>query len=287
MKKKISNLIFPILKKIKNYILEIINALKKTEMNILPGNIAFFFVLALVPAFTIIVYFASFFNLSIDLIIELVNDYIPNQLGSALISILSGKGFDTSLGLWMVFSLIISSNGTYAIVSASNILYGVSNSNILKDRIKSFVLLILLLLTILFLIIFPILGSHILELIKQTKLLSLVIDNIIVIFNIIKWPLTLLILYFNIKLMYTISPNKTIKSSETTIGALTTTILWSVGTAVFSYYLTYFSTYDLLYGPLSSIIIVMIWIYFLSFVFVLGIVINTIKYKTNEKDNNN
>lgn len=282
MKKKVISKISHIYIKVKNYIIEIINALKKTEMNILPGNIAFFFVLALIPAFTIIVYLASFFNLSIDLIIDLVNKFIPNQLGTALVSVLSGKGFDTSIGLWMVFSLIISSNGTYAIVCASNILYSVSDNNIIKDRIKSFVLLLLLLLTILFLLIFPIFGSHILELIKQTELLNLIIDNLIVIFNIIKWPLTLLILYFNIKLMYTIAPNKNVKSSETTIGAVTTTILWTVGTAVFSYYLTYFSTYDLLYGPLSSIIIVMIWIYFLSFVFVLGIAINTIKYKVIE-----
>lgn len=282
MKKKVINKINNIYNKVKNYIIEIINALKKTEMNILPGNIAFFFVLALIPTFTIIVYLASLFNLSIDLIIDLVNKFIPNQLGVALVSVLSGKGFDTSIGLWIVFSLIISSNGTYAIVCASNILYSVTDNNVLKDRVKSFILLFLLLLTILFLLIFPIFGSNILELIKKTELLSLVIDNLIVIFNIIKWPLTLLILYFNIKLMYTIAPNKNVKSSETTIGAITTTILWTVGTAIFSYYLTYFSTYDLLYGPLSSIIIVMIWIYFLSFVFVLGIAINTIKYKRVE-----
>ncbi len=279
MKKKVISEISHIFEKVKNYVIEIISALKKTEMNILPGNIAFFFVLALIPAFTIIVYLASFFNLSIDLIIDLVNKFIPNQLGTVLVSVLSGKGFDTSIGLWMIFSLIISSNGTYAIVCASNILYSVTENNIIKDRIKSFVLLLLLLITILFLLIFPIFGSRILELIKQTQLLNLITDNLIFIFDIIKWPLTFLILYFNIKVMYTIAPNKNIKSYETTIGAMTTTILWTVGTAIFSYYLTYFSTYDLLYGPLSSIIIVMIWIYFLSFAFVLGIAVNTIKYK--------
>ena len=39
-----------------------------------------------------------------------------------------------------------------------------------------------------------------------------------------------------------------------------------------------FSKYDIIYGGLSSITVLLIWIYALCFILVLGIVINTLKY---------
>ena len=98
--------------------------------------------------------------------------------------------------------------------------------------------------------------------------------------------MTFLIIYFNIKLIYTISPSKSIKSSTTSYGAMTTTFLWVLVTAIFTYYLKHFARYDILYGNLSSLIILMIWVYLLCYIFVLGMAINSTKYNKNEKDNN-
>ena len=90
------------------------------------------------------------------------------------------------------------------------------------------------------------------------------------------------IVYFNIKLIYTIAPSKNIRSEETTYGAMFTTIMWLFATLVFKFYLEYFARYDILYGNLSAIIIMMVWIYFLSYVFVLGIAINVSRKEEQE-----
>ena len=68
-------------------------------------------------------------------------------------------------------------------------------------------------------------------------------------------------------------------SKHTTLGAFITTILWMLSSVIFGYYLEYFANYDILYGNLSSIIILMIWLYAVSFIFVLGMIINTSYYK--------
>ena len=101
-----------------------------------------------------------------------------------------------------------------------------------------------------------------------------IVNELITIFNIIKWPITYIIIYFNIKLIYTISPNKDIKSKDTTYGSLFTTTLWVVATLIFKFYLKYFARYDILYGNLSSIIITMIWLYLLSYIFIFGMALN-------------
>ena len=85
------------------------------------------------------------------------------------------------------------------------------------------------------------------------------------------------------KLIYTIAPSKKIASSSTTYGAIFTTVIWTVATAVFSSYLKHFANYDVIYGNLSSIIILMMWLYIISYVFVMGIAINAVVYEERNK----
>ena len=55
--------------KIKFYIKRAFRTFNQMEMRILPGNIAFFFVLAMVPMVTLVAIIASYFHISIDTII--------------------------------------------------------------------------------------------------------------------------------------------------------------------------------------------------------------------------
>lgn len=268
--------------KIKGYFKKLIKILKKPEMAILPANIAFYIILAIIPMLTILVLLASSFDISIDLVGNLVKGIMPEQVSEVIIDVISGKGFDRNVGLFNVMAFVLASNGTNAIIITSNALYKIRNSDWIKDRISSFILLIIIIILFVFLMVVPVFGESILSLMKKASILEAYADEAIIIFNIIKWPLTIFIIYFNIKLIYTISPSKNIKSSETTYGAMFTTIMWLIATAVFRFYLEYFARYDILYGNLSSIIILMVWVYFLSYIFVLGMAINVSRKEEQE-----
>ena len=118
-------------------------------------------------------------------------------------------------------------------------------------------------------------GNKIINLISD----SYIAKELLTILRFLKWPITFLIIYCNLKLIYTIAPSEQILSKDTTYGALFTTVIWTIATAIFSYYLQYFARYDIIYGNLSSLIILMIWIYLLAYVFVFGMAINTINMK--------
>ena len=265
------------MQKTKKYLKKLIKILKKPEMSILPSNIAFNIILAIIPLLTIIVLIASYFDLSIDLITKLIKGMMPEQVSSAIIDVISGKGFDTNVGISNILAFFLASNGTYAIINASDALYKIDNKDEIKKRISSLIILIIIIMLLLFLAIVPIFGENIINLMHQAKILDVYVDEITIIFNILKWPLTLFIIYFNIKLIYTIAPSKRIESKETTIGALFTTIMWIIATAIFKFYLAYFARYDILYGNLSTLIIMLVWCYFLSYIFVLGMAINVSK----------
>ena len=268
--------------KIKGYLKKLLAILKKPEMAILPSNIAFNIILAIIPLLTTIVLIASYFDISIDLVTKLVENIMPVQVSSVIIDVISGKGFDTNIGISNFIAFFLASNGTYAIINASDALYKIDNKDDIKKRVSSLVILVIIIMLLLFLVVVPVFGENIINLMHKAKILGYYVDEIIFVFNIIKWPLTLLIIYFNIKLIYTIAPSKNIKSKETTIGALFTTIMWIISTVIFKFYLTYYARYDILYGNLSSIIIMLVWCYFLSYIFVLGMAINVSRREEQE-----
>jgi len=268
--------------KIKGYSKKLFKILKKPEMAILPANIAFYIILAIIPLLTIVVLIASYFNISIDLISDLVKNIMPDGVSDIIVEVISGKGFDKNVGLFNIIAFILASNGTYAIITTSNTLYKIKNSDYLKDRISSIILLIIIIILFVFLIVVPIFGENIINLMTNAKLLTNYADEIVVLFNISKWPVTIIIIYFNIKLIYAVAPSKNIKSEETTYGALFTTIGWILSTIIFKFYITYFARYDILYGNLSTIIIMMVWIFVLSYIFVFGMAINVSRGEEQE-----
>ena len=268
---------------VKNYFKKLYAILKKPEMSILPANIAFYFVLALIPLFTIMIFLASSFSISSDTAINLITDMFPKTLSDTIINLISSNSFNSHINILLFIAFIIATNGTYAIVVSSNTLYKIDKRDVVKDRIKAVILLIIILMLLLFLIAVPILGRQILELLRNIDALTNIVPKLIFVYNILKWPMTFLIIYFNLKLVYAIAPSKQIDSVDTTEGAFFTTVCWVFATALFSYYVNNFARYDALYGNLSTIIILMIWIYAISFIFVLGMAINTLKYNNCDK----
>ena len=263
----------------KKYIKKVLKILSLNELRILPSYLSYNFVLAIIPTFTIILLIASFFSISIDSVLKLINDTIPNYIGDVIVNIISSKNYTFPVGLLTLVTLYVSSRGMYAIVEASNTLYKVPNRSVTKDRLKSVLILLLLILSILILILIPILGSRLLDFLGRHNIIT---SNITNLYRVLKWPITFWVIFINVILIYLISPSVKLKIKDVVVGAFTTTILWILFTVIFSHYLTYFTKYDILYGGLSGVIVLLIWIYFLSYILILGIVINTRKYNKIE-----
>ena len=70
------------------------------------------------------------------------------------------------------------------------------------------------------------------------------------------------------------APDKKVPSNSVNGGAIFTTILWIGITALYSYYINNFANYSVFYGSLANIVVLMLWIYFLSYFFVIGMAMN-------------
>jgi membrane protein len=264
-------------KKMRRFIRRILFTIGRPEMAILPGQLAFFFVLSLVPIVSLIGVLASVFNVSADKVFEFLNVSFSADVTNAINVVLQGKGFDSNIGLFLFSAFIIASNGMYSIVVASNILYGVENKNYIRLHIKAILLTLIVIGLIIFNLVVPAFGGQIINLIRNSSVSPDVIDRIYWMYNILKYPLSFIFIYFNIKLIYTVAPDIKIYSKDVTYGAVFTSLIWILATRIFSYYVGHFARYDVFYGSLSNIVALMFWVYILCYVLVLGMALNASK----------
>ncbi|MCI8777816.1 MAG: YihY/virulence factor BrkB family protein [Bacilli bacterium] len=266
-------------KRIKAILKKLYCIIRKPEMLILPANLAFFLVLSVVPIFILIGLIASTFSLSLDVVLDFIGENLPSQVTELLATFISGKGIDFNVGFFTITAFILASNGPHSIIVTSNTLYNFEQGSYLNRRIKAIILTILLVTLFIFIIVVLAFGNIILKAIFEIGVLKNVSNFAYSLFVYLKWPIAFFIIFFSIKLIYTIAPDKSVPSKYVNKGAIFTTLGWILTTAIYSYYVSHFSKYDIFYGSLSNIIILMMYIYFLSYILVLGIAINSNSYE--------
>ena len=121
-------------------------------------------------------------------------------------------------------------------------------------------------------------GNIILKTLVQTEIIKGLGLDIYGYYSIFKWPAAFILLFVSLKTIYTIALDDKQPSKSMNKGALFSTILFLLVTALFSWYTTELVDYSLFYGSLSSFIVLLLWIYLLSYVVLLGIGINSKKY---------
>lgn len=270
------------MKRIKRILKQMFSIICRPEMKILPGNVAFFLVLSVVPIITLIGVICSVMSISTDTLSSFMNQYFPEQISSILVPYFSGQGVNLNVILFTIIGFFVSSNGAHAIIIASNRLYQVEDSSFLKKRLKAFNMSILLVLSIVFMLLFLAFGSKIMDFLTS-KILGKFSNIVYYTYLIIKWPIGLLFIFIIVKLIYTLAPDKKVKSRYVNKGAIFTTISWVLVTFGYGYYATNIANYSLFYGNLSSIVIMMFWIYLIAYILVIGIVINITGYEMNEE----
>ncbi len=278
---KVKNEISHAKSSVKDFFSNFYRVLRRPEMIVLPGNLAFFFVLAIIPSLGLISFAAGLLNLSTDFIYN----FIAGAFNEEVANLILGLNIPREMGLGLIITLLvglyIASNGADALIIASNTIYGIKNKGWFRRRFKALILTFLIVLLLVFMLIIPIFGETIMSLMEEVKLNTIVSDRVISVFSFLKGPAYWLIIFIIIKTLYSVAPDKKARKRVINYGAWFTTFGWIIGTKLFSLYVNNIANYKILYGGLATIVVLMIWLYFLSYIFTIGIALNS------EKDENN
>lgn len=260
--------------KVKEFISRFNKVINRPEMIILPGQLAFFLMLAIIPTLTLITYGASVLNLNTDVLYDFLQKAFSSDIADMLLSTSNATNAGLKLTIIILVCYYIASGGTASVIVTSNTIYGIKNGNWFKRRFKSFIMAFIFVLIIVFLLIIPIFGDQIVNLIEKVNMNQDITNIVVAVFGYLKSPIMWIFLFLLIKILYILAPDKYIKSHNTNYGAIFTTITWILTTYIYSFYINHIANYSALYGSLTSICILMIWFFFISYFFVVGMALN-------------
>lgn len=263
--------------KIRGSINENIKLMSTPLMSILPGQISFFVILSIIPLVSLLVMFASKLSLSFDAVTGFINHYLPSGVAGIILSIFEGQRVGTLDIVFIITAFYIAAKATHSIIIASTEIYNGKQRNFVRTRIKAILMLMILIFLVLSLIGVLTVGSRIIAYIAEVN--GSISPYVTTVYNIVKWPFVFFMIFIAIKIIYTIAPNVTIPSKSVNKGALFTAIVWGITTFVYTFYVTNLANYTKFYGNLSNLIILMMWIYWMCYIFVLGMTMN--EYKLN------
>ncbi|MFN8310981.1 MAG: YihY/virulence factor BrkB family protein [Chitinophagales bacterium] len=277
--------------------------IKKNSLAVRSKSIAFSFFLSLFPALLFIIglipYFLALFS-SQDINSYLrglvksispsadVFQFLWNFIGP-VISDVSKKRPSLLTGTFLL-TLFLMTNGVVAMMSSFDKAYhNYKKRTGLQTRMVA--LKISLLLSVMFILsmVLVVMGEDFLNWVF--KLLHIQNMYTRALFVFIRYISIILLFFFSISLVYYYGPAHTKKYRFISAGATITTVLSIITSLGFSYYLSHWGRFGKLYGPIGTIMIIMIWLQINAFVLLVGYEINAAIYyhhsirqqnKTNE-----
>lgn len=258
----------------KNKAIKLGELITSKEFQILPGNIAYSLCVSIIPIISIIIYLLSSFNISSAVINNALLEVVPKTLIDFIKPLFSTDASANQI-ITIAISIFVITNGCNTIIATSNSVFDVESKIGIKRIVKSMLLAILLVLLLAFILIVPLFGKTIINVVGMFT--TFVSENEAIInklYTVLQMPVSLIVMYFAIKLIYVIAPDDKIKGKYVTKGAAFTTIAWLLVTILFSAYINNIADYNIVYGSLANVVILLFWLYILAYIFVIGLFLN-------------
>lgn len=156
----------------------------------------------------------------------------------------------------LLFAMIFATNGTYALINGFNL-----NTDLKRGFVKEYLVAFVVTLAFVALIILSLFGVYysevVLKLFTPAYNISWFVDNLSKIIGFFSFPIFYFIL---LTLFYWVGCLKITSWKQAIPGAVLTTVLFIILTYVFAIYVKDFAKYNVLYGSIGSIILVMVWV---------------------------
>ncbi len=267
-------------KKIRTQILRIIVTVNSHHTGAYAAQAAYFFVLSLIPIFLLLLTMVQFTPVTMNDVMEAVLQVFPQSVAplirSIVIQVYTQSG--TVIPVTILVALWSAGKGVLSVTSGLNCIYAKTETrNYFYLRIRASFYTVLFLLAIMLSLILSVFGNSIsVMLYEHVPFLSKVVDFIIR----IRTFVTLVVLTIFWDLVYKFLPNRK-NRAKTTLrrqlpGAVFTACGWLLISFIFSVYLDIFTGFTNMYGSLTTIILILLWLYVCMYIILLGGEVNAL-----------
>jgi membrane protein len=261
----------------KKILFNVIVRMRKPYYQGVAAELAFFFLLSMVPLFIIIGELLGVFSLSLHVVEELVARYVSEKAADSLKGYLIYKPSGTFNVFFLGFAIWAASKAQYSMVRIANYTYTGLNigRGFVRERFRAILTVLTTILLLVFSLAILIYGEALLSLagLYAVKFLGLPFsfDRLWIA---LRWPLGIAVYILAVSFINYTLPSERLTYKKIIPGSILTSAGMLIASWFYSYYTANFSNYDVVYGSLGSVVGLLIWFYILGYVMVVGIVLN-------------
>lgn len=258
-----------------------IDKYNRHRISIHAAQVAFFIMISFLPFLMFFITLLKHTPISEAVLLAAIKELIPGNL-SALVEHWLGESYAASgavLSATIISALWAGSKGFASIAYELEDIYEEEDHrSFLIRRLHSILDTILFTIMIIVSLTVLVYGNQIIQLIKHFLPF---IKNLTLLLFLLRSASSLLLFVGYFTLMYYFIPKRHATIREEIPGALLASFLWIIFSYLYSFYVDTWGTFSTIYGSLTSIVLLMLWLYFcVTFVF-LGALLN--KYLQTHK----
>ncbi len=256
---------------------ELIKRVQIHETSDSAAVLAYYFLLSLFPLLIFLVALIPYFSFDISTLLQMIQQYAPgntNELLSVYIEDILTNTNGGLLSFGILGTLWSASNATNALIRSLNKAYSVPETRpFWKVRLHAIFITVGLVFTFVLTLSLPVFGNALLHVLSL--FLPAVHSNEWILQG-MRFILSFFIMAIVLIALYFIAPNVRMKVSEVYIGAFIATLLWQGISLAFAFYVSQFGSFDITYGSLGAVIVLLMWLYLSGLVLLIGGEINAI-----------
>lgn len=247
--------------------------MKRQNISAYAASIAFFLFLSVVPMLITLCAIIPYTPLTENNLVEAVTEVVPELAIPLTVSLISDV-YDRSSGVVsvaIIATIWSAAKGVMALMRGLNAVNGVEEKRnyFVVRGIASLYTVVMLIVVILSLFI-NVFGNQLVDLaLHRFPVLQDLVSFIMNFRFLVVWAVLTLLF----AAIYAYVPNERLKFREQIPGAAFAAVVWSVFSWGFSIYVSYGNFYGI-YGSLAIIIIVLIWMYFCTYIIMIGAYLN-------------
>lgn len=248
---------------------------------------SYFFMLCMIPIILLLLTMVQYTPVTKADVMTAVIQVFPSSVDSLITSIVN-QVYNQSTGvipITIVVALWSAGKGVLAMTSGLNCVYKCNETrNYVFLRIRATIYTVMFIIVIIFLLVLSVFGNTLNLFIAEHIPIMLGVAEKLLETRIIITPIVLVA--FSL-MIYKFLPNRRDKFRYQLPGAMFSAVGWMIISWIFSVYLDVFKGFSSMYGSLTTIVLIMLWMYFCMYCILLGGELNVLLdgkiFERNEK----
>lgn len=270
-------------KKIFTKVQTILDVFQEHRLNAAAAHAAFFIILSFIPCIILLFSLLQFTSIDKVTITVMIQKILPREMQTFFAGIIRDAYNRTAstVSLSALATVWSAGRGMMALTQGLQWIAGIKESrNYFAVRFRATLYTVVMLLSIIVFLLLGVFGNALLNIIAvrfpiATYAVEMIID--------IKNVFLLLFATVIFALIYRFMPGNEIPLSQHLPGAVVSSLGWFLFSYAFSVYVDDFSGFSNMYGSLTTLILLMLWLYFGMYITLIGAEFNQLLVKRREK----